>query len=524
MAYTQTWLEYTTRARGLLVVATAYNATSLQEQVLYWSTMGFNTVDGTVFNPIIATDVKIGENMSLDGSISMTYGDIELLNPNGELDDYLDNTKWIWSNRGVKIYYGDPSWKVTSVSQLGDANPDTFELIYDGIIDDCKSRSRGVVNIVLRDKLERLNVPVTENTIGVTGTWSGGQTNQDTIRPLIFGEVYNVTPVLVDPSNLRYRFNDGDCEGLLEIRDNGFPVWYSGDLTGATVTASTGLFSLARPPSGVVTCSVQGVKTTWSVSAGGAVSATYINNIPDVIRLLVTSYGTAGKQLSAAEIDNASFKTVLDSFGTSTPACGYAVVDRINLLQMVQELAASIGCQVYMNRKGVLRLLRLGVTGASTFTIQDRDIVKGSLSVYDKSEHLAAVKLAYCKNWTIQQNLATLIPDSSKTDMAEEWLIKTVTDASTLSLYRLTSDPPQRTTYLITTESAQREAQRLLDYYKIQRTVYSFTASSRCIGLNLGDTVTIQHNRFGLQNGKPGQVIGISPQWSKGLVDLEVIV
>lgn len=525
MAYSQPWLEDTTRARGILVVATAYNKSATAEVTLCWSTMGFNTVDGTVFNPIISGDITIKESISLDGSVSMTYGDIELLNPNGELDDFIDNTKWVWSNRPVKIYYGDPAWRVTSISELGNASENTFELIYDGIIDDCKSRGRGAVNIILRDKLEELNIPITERTIGTVTSWLG-QTNQDTIQPLIFGEVYNISPVLVEPATLKYRFNDGPCEGVTEIRDNGYPIWYSGDTSGATTASPTltGEFSLARPAAGAITCSVQGVKTTWSVSAGTAVTSTFINTIPDTIRLLVSSYGTAGKQFSTAEIDNASFKKVLDSFGTSTPACGFAVIDRVNLLQAVQDLAASIGCQIYVNRKGILKLLRLGASDTSTATITDSDIIKGSLSVANKSTHLGAVKLAYCRNWTVQQNLATLIPDSTKTDLSEEWIIKTVTDPTTIALYKVTSDPQQKTTYLITTESAQHEAQRLLNYYKEQRTVYSFTATSKYIGLNLGDWITIQHNRFGLQSGKLGQIISISPQWRKGLVDLEVMV
>lgn len=525
MAYSQPWLEDPTRARGLLVVATAFSVSATAEVTFCWSTMGFNTVNGTVFNPIIANDVTITENISVDGSVSMTYGDIELHNPNGELDDLVDNSKWVWSNRVVKIYYGDPRWTVTSVSELGGVGPETFELIYDGIIDDCKSRNKNVINIVLRDKLEELNVPVTENKIGTTGTWSGGQTNQDTIRPLIFGEVYNISPVLVDPSTLTYRFNDGACEAITEIRDNGFPIWYSGDTSGATVNTSTGIFSLARPASGSITCSVQGVRTTWSVNASASVASSYINTIPDVIVSLVTNYGTPGKQFSlATEIDHANFKTVLNSI-TAAPACGYAVLDRVNLLQLVQELAASIGCQIYVNRKGILRLLRLGATATSVATIEDIDIVRGSLSVRDKTPHIGAIKLGYCKNWTTQQNLTTLIPDSVKSDLAEEWLIKTVTDSAVLSTYKLSSDPVQKNTYLITTASAQEEAQRLLNYYKVQRTIYSMTCTSKHISLNLGDWVTLKHNRFGLQSGnKSGQIISISPKWCKGLVDLEVMV
>lgn len=528
MAYSQPWLEDTTRARGLLVVATVYNVAALQEQTLYWSTVGFNTLNGTVFNPIIANDVLITESISLDGSVSMSYGDVELHNPNGELDDYIDNTKYVWSNRPIQIYYGDPSWRVTSVSELGNPTEGTFELIYDGIIDDCKSRNKNVVNIILRDRLEDLNVPITENRIGTVGGWTG-QTNQDVIKPLIFGEVYNITPVLINPSTLTYKFNDGACEGLTEIRDNGFPIWYTADFTGANTANSTisGEFSLTRPAAGSITCSVQGIKTTWNVSANAAISSTFINTIPDTIRLMVTNYGTAGKQFSTAKIDNASFKKVLDSFGTSTPACGFAIMDRINLLEAVQGLAASIGCQIYVNRKGILKLLRLTISDASvtsSATITDSDIIKGSLSVKDKSPHLGAVKLGYCKNWTIQANLATLIPDTTKADLAQEWLITTVTDSSALSLYKLSNNPEQKDTYLITTESTKKEADRLLTSYKTQKTVYSLTVTSKYIGLNLGDWITLQHNRFGLQSGKPGQIISISPQWRKGLVDLEVMI
>lgn len=524
MAYSQTWLEDTTRARGLLVVATVYNVTAAQEQTLYFSSMGFNTLNGTVFNPVITGDLKITESISIDGSVSITYGDVELRNPNGELDDYVDSDKYVWSNRNIKIYYGDPSWRVTSVSDLGSAGTETFELIYDGLVDDCKSRNRNVINLILRDKLENLNVPITERTIGTVTSWLG-QTNQDTIQPLILGEVFNITPVLVEPATLSYRFNTqgATAESVLEIRDNGFPI-FNGQLTGATVSLSAGTFSLSVPAAGTITCSVQGVKTNYNVKTTSSIAATYVNTIPDIIRLLVTNYGTSGKQFSTAEIDNNNFKTVLDSFGTVTPACGFAVLDRVNLLQAVQELASSIGCQIYANRKGILRLLRLGAASSPVATIEDTDIIKGSLVISDKTQQVGAVKLAYCKNWTPQQNLATLIPDSSKTKMAEEWLIKTVTDSAALSLYRLTSDPPQKSTYLITTESAQQEAQRLLTYYKTQRTIFSFTATSKYINLNLGDWVTIKHSRFGLQSGKPGQIISISPQWRKGLVDLEVIV
>lgn len=529
MAYSQPWLDDPTRARGLLVVAKVHKVSTTSEITLCFSTMAFATLDGTIFNPIITRDLEIEESISLDNAISVTYGDIELQNSNGELDDYLNISKYIWSNRSIKVYYGDPRWSVTSIADLGHATiENTFELIYDGIIEDCLSRNRGVVNLVLRDKLQNLNVSITERTIGTTGVWgTTPQTNQDAIQPLIFGEVYNITPVLVDPSLLKYRFNDdlSEAERLIEIRDSGVPIYNSLDTSGATVSTSGGTFSLTQKPAGTITCSVQGVKTNFDVSSNSVLSpASYRNTIPDIIRLMVTSYGDADKRFTSAEIDNSSFKSVIDWFGTDVPACGIAILDRENLLQVVQELASSIGCQVYVNRKGILKLLRLGITSTSSATIEDKDILLNSLSIKEKTNFIGAVKLAYCKNYTLQTNLTTFIPETSREDFATEWLLKTVVDTSVANLYKLTTEPPKKETYLITTATTQKEAERLLNYYKKQRTIYKFTTTSKFISLNLGDWITLKHNRFNLKNGELGQIVSISPQWCRGLVNLEVIV
>lgn len=521
MSYSQTWLEDEGRARGLLIVANV--RIGLTETSVYLSSMPYVTTDGVVFNPIVAGDIEITESLDIGGGVDMTVGDIEVYNANGELDSWLDVTQYNWSNRAIQIYYGDPSWNY-SLSQVTGGN---FQKVYDGVVDDCRSRTRGRINLVLRDKLERLNVALTENVIGSgVGTWPAGQTNQDNIKPLIFGEVHNISPVLIDPATLKYQYNDGASELLVEIRDNGFPIYReTTDTSSASVDTINGTFNLIRPPAGTITCSVQGVKTTYSVTAQSAVASTFINTIPDTIYLLATTYGsTASGRFVNSEIDVNSFKTAVQVF-SSAPSCGYYVGDRVNLLQAIRDLAASISYNVYCNRLGQLQMVRIGeYLNNTTASITDNDIVLGSLQVSNKTNIIASVKIAYAKNWTVQTSLNTFLNEQLKAELAQEWFIETTTSSSNVTAYKLSGDVPQKNTYLINQATALEECGKILSYYGQPRTVYSFTGRSKLLSLKLGDRVFLTHNRFGLSGGKIGQVIKCTPRWCKGLIDLEVIV
>jgi hypothetical protein len=245
----------------------------------------------------------------------------------------------------------------------------------------------------------------------------------------------------------------------------------------------------------------------------------------DIIQLLVTSYGQPTKRFAESEIDISGLSALSASF-VNIPAMGYVVLDRENLLETIQTLAYSIGCQVYINRQGLLQLLRLGspFSNPNITDITASDMYAGSFSISNRPDILGSIKLAYCKNWTVQSNITTAIPDSNKDAMSTEWLIETVTDPLTVSTYRLTTEPIQRDSYLITTLAANEEATRLLNYYKLPRTVYTFTGTSKLLGLKLGQQVTLTHPRFGLGSGKTGQVISLSPNWSKSTIEVEVMV
>lgn len=516
----QEWLESPARVRGLLVEAgvSAYNSSTLlwEDKTVYLSNTGYLTNDSlTSYLPLIIGGGQFSENLSLDGSISMSFGDIEISNANGDYDEWLDSTKYIWVNKPIKVYYGDTSKNSES---LLDIQTNTFEKVFDGIIADLDSSSRTSLNLKVRDKLERLNTPLTENKLGNTyfagaGT---GQSTQDNIRPLIFGEVHNITPTLLDPATLEYIFNDGPTERLIEVRDNGVPV------TTGTVNLTTGTFRLLFPSTGAITASVQGTTNSVNLSLNGANITGYSDTVAKLIATICMRYGNSASKLLAEDIDF----TNLTSFNTLHPqSVGIIISDRENVLNVCSLLASSLGAQIYFNRLGQLQLLKLGTyTNGTPTAITDDDILQGSLSISTRSQVVAATKLGYCKNWTVQPGLVTNIPMAHKTMYAEEWYTKTSVDEAVKLQYKLNAEPVQRDTLLISGTDAQAEALRLNTFFKQPRVTYRMSGVTKLLNLKLGQEVLLTHNRFGLQSGKSGQVVSLSPNWLNSTIDIEVLV
>lgn len=515
----QTWLETPSAIRGILVIAqvSAYNTTSLvwETKDIYLSNIGYLTGDGiTSFLPIITGGATFTESLSVDGGISMSFGDIEISNFNGEYDSWLDSSKFIWVNKPIEVYYGDPS---VASSSLSDIRTSTFERVFTGIISDVDTRSRTSLNIKVRDKLERLNTPLSETKIGAYGTWAQGQTNQDELKPIVFGEVHNIEPKLVDPSLLEYLVSSGISESIIELRDNGIPIGISNYTQDLNITS----FKLKFPSVGQLTVSVQGVKGDVNLSTG-AITSSYVNTVAKLIALICLSYGNVVNRLLPADIDLANFNTFN---GLHTQSVGLVISNRENVLSVCTQLANSVGAQLYFTRLGKLQLLKLGTyTSDPIAYITDSDILFHSLEVSRRTEVVASTKLGYCKNWTPQPSLLTNIPMTHKDMYGSEWYSTTATDNAVKSAYSLNVDPVQKDTLLLKESHAASEALRLNNLFKLPRTIYKLTCTANMLNLKLGQEVFITHNRFGLNSGKSGQVVSLSPNWLTSTIDIEVFI
>ena len=104
------WLATTDKIITALVEVVA--RISGVETTLYLSNRNFTTgaaetPASIAYNACICGGLQFTEELGLDGSPLVSYGDIELSNPDGRLDGYLD---YVWKNRACSIYIGDPRW------------------------------------------------------------------------------------------------------------------------------------------------------------------------------------------------------------------------------------------------------------------------------------------------------------------------------------------------------------------------------------------------------------------------------
>ena len=438
----------------------------------------------TAYLALATGGLAFTEQISLTGEAGLSGGDIELANTDGSLDGWLAD---VWRNRPIKVWFGDLRWPRAD-----------FRLVFDGLVADVSSAGPESINLALRDKMQRLDTPITEAKLG------GTTSNKDVTLPVPFGECYNVAPLLTNPATLEYGFL-GAVESSFEVRTNGKPI-------AVALNDQAGRFNLTTDPfSTTITVSVQGDK-------GGG----YVPRIAPLVQRIATAYGKASDRFTLADLDLAN----LAAFDAAhQQLVGLYVADRMNQAEAIQQLAASVGAQAVMSRTGQLRLVQVALPAAGVpVDIGPAQMMQGSLRQVQRLPVVAAVKIAYDRNYTLQPSLTTSIPAEHADMYATEWMTVTAVDEAVRTRYRLTDDPPQIETCLKQDEDASAEAARRLALNKVQRTIYEFEGKPEMMMLELGRAVILRDARFGLQEGMPGVVVLLSRFWLTGRVTVGVMV
>lgn len=499
----QAWLESDTAVRCTLVEVTA-NIAGV-DTVLYISNRTYNTTStdtpaNTSYLPILKNSLNYSESIPISGQANLSFGDISIVNVNGEYDSWMN---YIWVNKPISIYIGDPKFP-----------RDDFTKIYSGIVSDISFSDRNTINISIRSITQKLSTTLKTTKIGGTGP------NKDLLRPLVFGEVHNITPVQTDAATLTYMVHDGAIERIIEVRDNGVPLAAG---TGYTADLTTGTFKLLKMPAGTITCSVQGEQNTVNSATGVLVPGTWSYTVAKLIHLIITKY--SNNTIVPAEVDLQAFA---DFDALHQQPVGIYLTQETNIISVCQELAASVGAQFTSTRTGKITLLKLTVPATDTGSrvITDDDIVRNSLSIVQKIPVQATIKLGYVKNWTVQTQLLTGIPEDHKSMYSKDYYYVTADDSSIRAAYNLPVEPDPVNTLMISDSdgSVTAEANRRLTLWKTPRYSFRLECVPKFLNVNLGEMVKLTHYRFNLAGTKSAQITSVQTDWYTGKVTLEVLV
>lgn len=442
---------------------------------------------------VLGGGLPITEQVSMVGEAGLVFGDQELSNHDGQLDHWLD---YVWRNKRNRQWIGDARWPRSQ-----------FRPVFDGVTDDIDpTKAVGLLNIKLRDKMQRLNSAVTEQKLGGTGT------NADSVIPVPFGEVHNQSPMLENSATLTYRIAPGAVMAVDEVRDVGKNLVVLADNT-------TGRFSLLSglaPQS--LTASIAGMKSTAGV---------YSNRIAPLVRLIATEYGGAEQRFTAADLDDAN----LVAFDAAHPQiAGLLVTGNMTCASAITQLAASVGAQPVMSASGQLRLVQIALPAAGPVTEITTDNILcdegggSTMRPVERLEVMGAVTVGYCRNYTVQTNMTTSLSAEHKDLYGREWLQKTASNPAVLARYQRDANPPQRDTCLMIGVEAQNEAQRELNLRQVPRTVYQFEGTPDMLMLELGAAGRITYPRYGLDAGRDCVVVMLAKNWQRRTVTVGVMV
>lgn len=455
---------------------------------------------GSIARRMFSTGTTYGRNTANGGIISIDNSD-------GAYDYLLD---WGFDGRLIRVLIGDTG---------GDWS--TFIEILNGTLTQpffsFTKNSPASIDFVARDKNQELEVNI-QDTLYL-GTNSGATGDEGLVddlkgspKPLCFGHCFNVTPKQCNSSALRFQVHDGQINDVPALYDNGVTLTkvVTPPVAGQySVDTATGIITLGGSPAGQITCDVEGYSP----------SGVYKTSVADICESILLNYG----DIVAGDINS----TAITNLNTANnDVVGIYIVNHRSISTVLDELCASVGGYWFFDRVGVYQTGQLTSPATSVKTYTDIEFVgidRFKSSDVDKGIPVHNVILNYKKFYTVQNGdaLAGSVTVTRTGELATEFRTSSSEDASVLTAHLLS--PEIERDSLITVEvDALAEALRLLNLYKVRRDFFKIVVPRGDL-LELGNTITIKSDRFGLRAGKNFVIIAITDQYPEdNLTELEI--
>lgn len=356
-----------------------------------------------------------------------------------------------------------------------------------------------------------------------TGGINGDPALSGTLKPLVFGSVFNIEPTLIYAAQLIYMVNSGPVSGIGPVWDGGAEIPFDQDyptfeaLAAATILPGhyatcriAGCFRLQFPAFHALRCSVRG-----DVSGG-----VYRQDAGKILLHVLTTL--TGRPTSLFNIS--SFGQLSKApIGWYNERRDYTVEDFINLILrpenavLGETVTGLIGIIKHRppRNQAALRILR---PRPSQVDVRLLDYIP-----------YASQTVRYGRNWAplAGSDFAAGVGDVARQPFRDEWL--TVKDTSGLisGFANVASQDGVKDTWWARDqrEAAQNQANDDIQMFGRATVGLTIRALSReAFGFRDGEVINLIVNKFGFENGRNVVVLGVDQSARGEVVDLEVVV
>ena len=423
-----------------------------------------------------------------DAAIQTSVGRVVISNADGALDVVLDDN--------------------SAVSQALEIRAGRLNVWMQDFVTVFRARITSVGMTESEATLELQDPVLYANNLFPTAVYTGaggaaGDAELDgTVKPVVLGRVWNMSPVLINAVSLIFQVHDGPVAEITGVFDGGVALAFDADYaTYAALAAAT----IASGEYG--TCLAAGL-----LRVGGTPAYALTAHVDGHLAANITTASIATwlvQELEAAvglAVDVPSFLAMPDWLA------GWVWTSEFTFAEAISRFVGDAGYHWGADVTGVIRAIRLdppdeaGLVARSWDEADIMALERVQLPAgFDGVHHRRIVR--YQKNWTVQQDSELAATAASRAYRQREW--KTVIGTAT-NVARNSIDPIVLDTSLTAKADADDLAGHLLDMHGVPRRMFSL--ETRIFGESipaLGGQVRITYPRFGLNQGRVFRVIAL---------------
>lgn len=467
------------------------------------------------------------------GTSEIDVGEVTLDNVDGIFDEWFD---FGYGHPGSRVLLGTP-----------DTPYDQLVVVQNGKVEQ-PSGSRDKLNFRFRDRSLELDRPVSPTTYlgtnsGITGHEGTPQDIKGQSKIRIFGAPYNVTPDPGNANNRVYLFNH-DKDGILAPVSTIVQRLNASPWTLAGNDASMATLEAASISQGNYRTSVQNGAERLGGSlpgTGGNITADVVesavaadNEIASVVRRILIDAGVAPGDIDVDLGDTGSPSQTAWQVGVVARNDTYrSLINMITGQAAINVFTTSAGG--YKVRKftgpgtpviGLKKFDYPNIATANDFELRSLERIVTN----DDGRGVPARRITvnYLKMWTVQDKdaMASGLSDATKEFYGREYRSVTVENPNP----GIVEQFPEAVELVFNTVlnkegDALQLANLLMGIYGVPRQMYNAVArltTPLAQAIDLGDTVRVWYNRYGLDNGKDFVITGLRPNPKKVEYELEI--